>query len=145
VKNDNMDSLKIPQIIHAARVAEEMGADIVKISCPECVEDIRHIKESIHIPFVISGGNKINTVKIILQIKQAIDAGASGIAMGRNIFQSENSQLLTRIICELIHNNVSYEEAIKRTEKILGQEEMTFFSLQDKKYYEKISELESVK
>lgn len=117
VKHDNIDSLKASEIIHAARVAEELGADIIKISCPEEIEAISELKNSIHLPVVISGGSKISNTKIIYQVCKALEAGADGVSIGRNIFMSKNCEMFTSIICDLVHNGLSYEQAVYKAEK----------------------------
>lgn len=102
-------------VCHAARVAEELGADLVKLDIPFGMEDMEEIIKSIHIPIVISGGPKVSVADILLHIDRALRAGASGISIGRNIFQSKDPELMTNIICQMVHKGLSYYGAIDRS------------------------------
>jgi fructose-bisphosphate aldolase/2-amino-3,7-dideoxy-D-threo-hept-6-ulosonate synthase len=46
-------------------------------------------------------------------IHGAIEAGARGVAIGRNVFQHENPTIMTRAITEIVHRNRSVEEALE--------------------------------
>lgn len=86
------DAVKIQ---HAARVAEELGADIVKVNYTGNVESFRKAVGSVRIPVIIAGGPKMNSdQELLAMIKDAADAGARGVAIGRNIFQHGNPALL---------------------------------------------------
>lgn len=74
---------------HAARVCTELGADMIKICYPNDAADFKDIVESCEIPIIIAGGDKCNIDTLCSTVKQAMTNGASGISIGRNLFQSE--------------------------------------------------------
>jgi predicted phospho-2-dehydro-3-deoxyheptonate aldolase len=95
----------ISHITHAARLAEELGADIVKIDYPGSLEEMREIMKVVKIPVLIAGGAKHDqTENFFLDIKNALLAGARGVAIGRNVFQQENPEYFTGLIAGLVHN-----------------------------------------
>ena len=84
------------KIAHAARVAEELGADIVKVNYTGSPDTFRQAVEAVRIPVIIAGGPKMDTThELLVMVKGAIAAGARGVAIGRNIFQAANPRELT--------------------------------------------------
>ena len=75
------------KIKHAARVAEELGADIVKVNYTGMPDTFTEVVNSVHIPVIIAGGPKMDsTANLMTMIIEAIKAGSKGVAIGRNIF-----------------------------------------------------------
>jgi fructose-bisphosphate aldolase, class I len=95
-------------IAHAARVAAELGADIIKIPDPKDDRILSEITSSLPVPVVIAGGSKVPEAPVFLeQVEKAMQAGAQGVAIGRNIFQHESSRRLLRAICRIVHRGFS--------------------------------------
>jgi len=96
-------------IDYAARVAMEMGADVVKLNMPKLnpekdkdapapynemqvtqAEAIRHCVESAGRALVVlSGGSKVDDDKLLEQTRMILEAGGSGVIFGRNVWQRE--------------------------------------------------------
>ena len=94
-------------LAHAARVTEELGADIVKIYPTVDGIDFDEVLQGINIPVVIAGGNYNEDIGEFLKtIKRCIEAGASGVSIGRNIFQSKDPQNAMRMIKEAIKETI---------------------------------------
>ncbi|MFZ5644229.1 MAG: 2-amino-3,7-dideoxy-D-threo-hept-6-ulosonate synthase [Bacillota bacterium] len=101
-RESEYDSVKI---MHAARIAEELGADIVKVNYTGSAESFSRITGAVRIPVVIAGGPKMDSTEDLLaMVADALNSGASGVAIGRNIFQDKNPQDLARAIRSLIDN-----------------------------------------
>jgi class I fructose-bisphosphate aldolase len=101
-------------IDYAARVAMEMGADVVKLNMPKLnpekdkdspppynemqitqAEAIRHCVESAGRALVVlSGGSKVDDEKVAEQTKMIMEGGGSGVIFGRNVWQREWSAAL---------------------------------------------------
>ncbi len=81
-----------PEIVaYAARAAFEMGADIVKLKYPDDDSKLDWVVKSADKTKVfLAGGKKLESINIEQHVKKAIDAGFSGMAVGRNIWQSDN-------------------------------------------------------
>ncbi|MDI6887713.1 MAG: 2-amino-3,7-dideoxy-D-threo-hept-6-ulosonate synthase, partial [Candidatus Thermoplasmatota archaeon] len=76
---------------HAARIGAELGADIVKTNYTGSVETFKEVVKGCNVPVIIAGGPKMdNDAQVLEMVKGAIEAGASGVAIGRNIFQHSN-------------------------------------------------------
>ncbi len=108
------NSFDVNVVKHSARVAGEMGADIVKVPYTGNVETFREVTEGTNIPVVIAGGEKMDSDKEILEmVKGSIEAGGSGISIGRNIFQHQDPEKIVRAMSSIIHTNASVEEALQ--------------------------------
>jgi class I fructose-bisphosphate aldolase len=91
-RGKNIQDDEAPEIVsYAARAAFEMGADIVKLKYPDDDSNLEWIVKSADKTKVfLAGGKKLDTENIEQHVKKAIGAGFSGIAIGRNIWQSDN-------------------------------------------------------
>ena len=97
----------------AARVGAELGADIIKTNFTGDVESFRGVVEGCPVPVVVAGGPRMSSDEDILRmVRMAMDAGARGVAIGRNIFQAENPTKMTRAISMIVHNNAEVSEAL---------------------------------
>ncbi len=100
-------------ISHAARIAAELGADIVKVSYTGSPESFRRVVEGCPIPVVIAGGEKAKDEKqVFAAIAEALAAGAAGVAVGRNAFQHKRPALMIRAICRMVHEGIGVDEAL---------------------------------
>lgn len=100
-------------IKHAARVGNEMGADIVKVSYTGSEESFREVVEGCSIPVVIAGGEKMESDREILEmVKGAMNAGGAGVSIGRNVFQHQNPKQMVKAMSAIVHENCSVEEAL---------------------------------
>jgi len=120
INNPEMDQYDADNIAHLVKIAEDLGADIVKINCPSDPNALQNICDYSNIPVVISGGPKINIAEILNLISFAISKGISGVAIGRNIFDSENPELMTMAISNLIHNKFTLNQALSLVNADLG-------------------------
>jgi len=93
-------------IAHAATLAADLGADIVKTPYVGSVSEMADIVRSCPIPLVVAGGARLNSTDAVLSyVGETIQAGAAGVAMGRNIFQARDPGALARQIAELLHGD----------------------------------------
>jgi class I fructose-bisphosphate aldolase len=97
---------------HAARLGAELGADIVKISYSGSVESFREVIAGCRVPVVIAGGEKMGSDKQILEmVRGSIDAGGSGVSIGRNIFQHQDPTRMVGAISMIVHEEATVEQA----------------------------------
>jgi len=105
-------------VAHAARVAAEMGADIIKIPAPRDDGVLAEIASSLPVPVVVAGGSKTPDDRFFLErIEKALRAGIGGVAIGRNVFQHERPQAFLNAICRIVHRGCSAREAWERLER----------------------------
>lgn len=101
-------------VAHAARVGAELGADVIKTVYTGDIESFAKVVEGCPVPVVIAGGPKTNTDREFLEmIRGAMDAGARGVAIGRNVFQHPNPTRMTEAITHIVHKNSTVEEALE--------------------------------
>ena len=92
----------------ASRIAAELGASIVKTYF---CKDFEKIVETCPVPVVIAGGKKIPEKDAIQMAYDAIQAGAVGVDMGRNIFQSTNPVSMIKAVNAVVHKKYTPNEA----------------------------------
>jgi len=94
----------------ACRIAAELGAHCVKTYyCEGFAEVVRNCP----VPIVIAGGKKIEELAALKLAYNAIHAGAVGVDMGRNIFQSPNGAAMIQAVRAVVHESASPEEAFE--------------------------------
>ncbi len=99
------------KIKHAARVAEEMGADIIKVNYTGDPETFTRVIEGVSAPVIIAGGPKMDShYELLAMISDAVIAGAKGAAIGRNVFQDPNPVQLTSMIRQVLDNAIPKEK-----------------------------------
>lgn len=108
------DEYDVKVIKHAARVGNEMGADLVKVSYTGSPESFREVVAGCAVPVVIAGGPKMDSDKDILEmVKGSIEAGAAGVSIGRNVFQHKNPTAMIRAISSIVNDGASVDGALK--------------------------------
>jgi len=93
----------------ASRIAAELGAHVVKTYF---VKDFEKVIESCPVPVVIAGGKKQPEQQALQMAYDAIQAGAIGVDMGRNIFQSTDPVGMAKAIQAIVHKNATPKEAL---------------------------------
>jgi DhnA family fructose-bisphosphate aldolase class Ia len=100
------------KIAAAARIGVEMGADFIKTFFTTERFDV--VTHNVPVPIVILGGEKAASERDLLEsVKKAMDAGAKGVAIGRNIWQHAHPDRITAAIAAIVHGNATVEQALK--------------------------------
>lgn len=95
----------------ACRIAAEFGAHFIKTYY---CEDFEKVVKGCPVPLVIAGGPKLETEKDALEIAyKAINEGAKGVDMGRNIWQSEHPVAMIQAIRSIVHENFNVKQALE--------------------------------
>jgi class I fructose-bisphosphate aldolase len=113
LKNDTKPST----IAYAARLALELGADIAKVKHPgsrEAMEDA--VRMAGRTKVVMSGGSKTTDRAFLESVKQTIDAGGKGLAVGRNVWQREEPERILDALEAVIFEEATVEEALAAAE-----------------------------
>jgi putative autoinducer-2 (AI-2) aldolase len=93
----------------ATRICAELGATYVKTYY--CDDDFETVTAQCPIPIVIAGGKKLPEKEALEMAYAAIQRGASGVDMGRNIFQSEAPAAMIQAVRKVVHDNEKPEIA----------------------------------
>ena len=94
----------------ASRMAAEMGATFVKTYY---CDDFEQVTGICPVPVVIAGGKKISEMEALQMSKNAVDKGAVGVDMGRNIFESDSPIGMIQAVRAIVHENASVDEAFE--------------------------------
>lgn len=95
----------------ACRIAAEFGAHFVKTYY---CEDFSKVVDACPVPLVVAGGPKLETELDALELAHdAVQEGARGVDMGRNIWQSPNPVGMIRAIRSIVHERATPKEALE--------------------------------
>ena len=95
----------------ATRVCAENGASFVKTYYTE--EGFETVVAQCPVPIVIAGGKKLPEEKALELAYKAIQAGAAGVDMGRNVFQSAKPLAMMKAISAVVHQGLSAQDAFQ--------------------------------
>ena len=98
----------------ATRIAAEIGAHFVKTYY---CEDFNKVVEGCPVPVVIAGGKKMPEPDALKMTENAIKEGASGVDMGRNIFQSDNPVCMIKAVRAIVHGGSTADQAFETYSK----------------------------
>jgi DhnA family fructose-bisphosphate aldolase class Ia len=94
----------------ASRVGVDLGADFIKTPYAKGFEKVIN---GCYKPVVILGGAKKGSEQMMLaDIYEAVKAGASGVAIGRNIFQADDPKRMTQAVVAILHHDATVAEAM---------------------------------
>lgn len=109
------DDARTPDSIAlAARIGAELGVDIVKTQYTGSVASFRQTIENCFVPVVVLGGPKSqDDAGTLRTVREAMDAGARGVAMGRNIWGHRCAQKMTQAVAAIVHQCATVDEALE--------------------------------
>ncbi len=94
----------------ASRLCAENGANIVKTYYTEGFEKV---VACCPVPIVIAGGKKLPELEALDLAYRAIQSGAAGVDMGRNVFQSEKPAAMIQAVGAVVHQGLKPAEAFQ--------------------------------
>ncbi len=95
----------------ATRICAENGASFVKTYFTE--EGFETVVAQCPVPIVIAGGKKLPEEKALELAYRAVQAGAAGVDMGRNVFQSEKPRAMMKAIAAVVHDGLTAKDAFQ--------------------------------
>lgn len=108
----------LEHIAFAARAGAELGADVVKTWYTGSPETFAKVVEACPTKVVVAGGPKLDDPRQVLRVvRDMLDAGAAGLAFGRNVWQYEKPPAMIRALKALVHENASLAQAEAELEK----------------------------
>ena len=93
----------------ATRICAELGAQLVKTYYVD--EGFERVTAGCPVPIVMAGGKKLPELDALDMAYRAIQQGAAGVDMGRNIFQSESPAAMIQAVTEVVHEGAQPREA----------------------------------
>jgi putative autoinducer-2 (AI-2) aldolase len=87
----------------------ELGASYVKTYF---VDDFETVTAACPVPIVIAGGKKMPEIDALTMAYNAVQQGASGVDMGRNIFQSDAPEAMIQAVRKVVHEDLRPDQAL---------------------------------
>jgi fructose-bisphosphate aldolase/2-amino-3,7-dideoxy-D-threo-hept-6-ulosonate synthase len=96
----------------SVRLCAELGADIVKTNWPGDPESFAKLVEATNgIPVVLAGGSRLEDQELLWRMQVAVEAGAIGCSVGRNIFMHTSPEAITRALAHVIRERWTSDKA----------------------------------
>jgi putative autoinducer-2 (AI-2) aldolase len=95
----------------ATRICAELGAHYIKTYYVD--NGFETVTASCPVPIVMAGGKKIPELEALTMAYKAVQEGAAGVDMGRNIFQAESSVAMIQAVKAIVHGNETPENALE--------------------------------
>jgi putative autoinducer-2 (AI-2) aldolase len=96
----------------ATRICAELGAHVVKTYY--CAEGFDTVAAACPVPLVMAGGRKLAELDALTMAHRAVEEGAAGVDMGRNIFQSDDPVAMIRAVGAVVHESLKPQAACDR-------------------------------
>ena len=103
----------------ATRILAELGAQVVKTYY--CEEGFEEVTAGCPVPIVMAGGKKLPELDALTMAYQAVQAGAAGVDMGRNIFQCSQPAAMLEAIRKVVHEDMPPQHAYEYWRTMAGQ------------------------
>lgn len=97
---------------HCVRVAEELGADIIKTNYTGDPVSWKRIVKACSVPVVIAGGEKAGDLDTLAAIRESLGAGGAGVCVGRNAFQRDDPKAFVEALRRVVHEDVDPAKAL---------------------------------
>ena len=105
----------------ACRICAELGAQLIKTYYVP--EGFSTVTASCPVPIVMAGGKKIPELDALTMAHNAIQEGASGVDMGRNIFQSDAPKAMMQAVRKVVHEDLAPAEAYELYQSLKTKEQ----------------------
>ncbi|MFC7166741.1 2-amino-3,7-dideoxy-D-threo-hept-6-ulosonate synthase [Halospeciosus flavus] len=112
-RGEGIDEHDAESLGHAVRLAEELGADVVKTAYSGDAESFEYVTGSTSLPVIIAGGSPSGDLQTLKDVRGVVDAGGAGVSMGRSIFQHDDPEAMARAVAAVVHEDASAEEALE--------------------------------
>jgi fructose-bisphosphate aldolase / 2-amino-3,7-dideoxy-D-threo-hept-6-ulosonate synthase len=102
----------------SVRLCAELGADIVKTNWPGDEESFGKLVRAVNgVPVVLAGGSRVEDAELLRRMESAMQAGAIGCSVGRNIFMHRSPEAITRALARVIRERWPARKALAELEQ----------------------------
>ncbi|GAA4289093.1 3-hydroxy-5-phosphonooxypentane-2,4-dione thiolase [Georgenia daeguensis] len=102
----------------ATRIIAELGAQMVKTYY--CEEGFSQVTAACPVPVIMAGGKKLPVLDALTMARRAVDEGAAGVDMGRNIFQRQAPEAMIKAVRGVVHDGLSPDDAATMYAELSG-------------------------
>jgi fructose-bisphosphate aldolase / 2-amino-3,7-dideoxy-D-threo-hept-6-ulosonate synthase len=101
----------------SVRLCAELGADIVKTNWPGDEDSFGKLVRAVNgVPVVLAGGSRVEDAELLRRMECAMQAGAIGCSVGRNIFMHRSPEAITRALSRVIRDRWPARKALTQLE-----------------------------
>lgn len=100
-------------VADAARMAFELGADLIKVAMPDDTGPLARVAATCPVPIVAMGGPASDPAELFARVRRVLDAGVRGVALGRNVWRSQDVGAMVRALNALVHDDATAEAALR--------------------------------
>jgi DhnA family fructose-bisphosphate aldolase class Ia len=119
--SDLKDQYGFEYLRRNVRLCGELGADIIKTNWPGDEESFAKLVQAANgIPVVLAGGSRLEDDELLGRMESAMNVGAIGCSVGRNIFMHKSPEAITRALSRVIRERWKADKAIAALHKELG-------------------------
>ena len=106
-RGPQISNSRAPELVaHAATLAADLGADIVKTDYAGSPDQMADVVRGCPIPLIVAGGPRTaDTETVLAYVSDALRGGAAGVAMGRNVFQADRPGWMAATVARLVHES----------------------------------------
>ena len=104
----------------ATRICAELGASIVKTYYVD--DGFDTVTAGCPVPIVMAGGKKLPEIDALTMAHNAIQQGASGVDMGRNILQSDCPAAMLQAVGKVVHESLAPAQALELYETLRDED-----------------------
>ena len=104
-RGNGIDPVSPAAVGHCVRVAEELGADMIKTNYTGDPASFARIVRSCSVPVFIAGGERSGDIGSLTTIRDAVRVGGAGVCVGRNAFQRDDPAVFVRALCRVVHGD----------------------------------------
>lgn len=102
------------RVVTLARMAAELGADIIKTDSTEPEEEFHRVIEAASgVPVCVRGGGRASNIEVLQHTEKLVAQGVAGIIYGRNIIQHSDPKGMTQALQAVLHNGETAASAMK--------------------------------
>jgi DhnA family fructose-bisphosphate aldolase class Ia len=101
------------EIAFATRAASELGPDFITTVYTRSRDSFAEVVKQSYLPVVVLGGAPGDPRVLLENIANALDAGASGVAVGRNVWHHPQPARMTRAVVSIVHDGSSVDQAME--------------------------------
>ncbi|MBQ1023713.1 2-amino-3,7-dideoxy-D-threo-hept-6-ulosonate synthase [Micromonospora sp. C95] len=103
-RGPEISDARAPELVaHAASLAADLGADVVKTDYAGSPEQMAEVVATCPVPVIVAGGPPQQESGLLAYVSDALRGGAAGVAIGRNVFQAGQPRQLAAAIARLVH------------------------------------------
>ena len=113
-RGKGIDPVSPQSVGHCVRVAEELGADLIKTNYTGDPGTFRKITDACSVPVFIAGGEKTGDLDSLQIIRDSVHAGGAGVCVGRNAFQRKDTKSFVRALGLVVHDDLEPALALER-------------------------------